>query len=81
MTPSMCAKFQAMASNVDTPIQGSWRGQANPLAVDKPMRSPVKEPGPLATAMTSTWDSWCPQLSSMVWHMGNRVRLWVRPLF
>lgn len=39
-----------MASSVETPMQGSSLAQASPLAALMPMRSPVKEPGPTATA-------------------------------
>ena len=70
-----------MASSVDTPRQGFSSGQARPLAVAMPMRSPVKEPGPLATAIRSISDRLTPQLFSIPSHRGIRVRLWVSPLF
>ena len=47
----------AIASNVETPQQGSSFAQAKPLAAATPMRTPVKLPGPAATATASTWDS------------------------
>ena len=75
------ARLQAMASRVEQPAQGSSAAQARPLAAATPMRRPVKDPGPAATAITSTWSrvSWL--LASMSRTMGSRVRLWVRPLF
>ena len=68
-----------MASSVETPAQGLSPGQARPLAADTPMRRPVKDPGPAATAITSTSDSGTPAMSSIPSSMGIRVRLWVRP--
>ena len=79
--PENPARFQAMDSRVEQPAQGRWAAQASPLAVATPMRSPVKEPGPTATAITSTCSSPVPQLFSRSRTMGSRVRLWVRPLF
>ena len=43
-----------MASRVDTPQQGILLPQAKPLAAATPMRTPVKEPGPSATAMAAS---------------------------
>ena len=51
--PENPARFQAMDSKVEQPAQGRWAAQASPLAVATPMRSPVKDPGPAATAMRS----------------------------
>ena len=77
----MWAAVQAMASRVETPAQGFSPGQARPLAAATPMRSPVKEPGPAATAIRSISSNAAPQLSSICSSMGIRVRLWFRPLF
>ena len=67
-----------MDSRVEQGAQSLSPGQASPLAVATPMRSPVKEPGPAATAMTSTCSrvSWL--LASMSRTMGSRVM--TRPL-
>ena len=75
------ARGQAMDSRVEQGAQSLSSAQARPLAVATPMRSPVKEPGPAATAITSTCSSPVPQLFSRSRAMGSRVRLWVRPLF
>ena len=71
----MWAAVQAMASRVDTPAQGLPSDHASPLAAATPMRSPVKEPGPAATATTSTSAGAAPQFFSRSPHMGMRVRL------
>ena len=42
------------SSRVEQAAQGLFPGQASPLAAATPMRRPVKEPGPAATAMSST---------------------------
>ena len=70
-----------MDSSVEQAAQGFSSGQARPFAADTPIRSPVKEPGPAATATTSTSARVWPQCSSMDCTMGIRVREWVRPLF
>ena len=69
-----------MASRVDTPTQGLSAAQAKPFTVDTPMRMPVKEPGPWATAKRSTLSSDSSAFFSISSAMGSRVRLWVRPL-
>ena len=78
--PSQKATFRAMAARVDTPTAGLSAAKASPLAADTPMRMPVKEPGPAATAMAS--QSWTvrPVFLKMPSTMGMRVRLWVRPV-
>ena len=75
-----------MASSVDTPMAGFCAPQASPLAVDTPMRTPVNEPGPRATAMASTSASLVSVFFSICSALGregrNRgsVQLCVRPL-
>ena len=65
---------------------GDWRrracpaAKASPLAALTPMRMPVKEPGPAATAMASQSWTVMPALRSMASTMGIRVREWVRPV-
>lgn len=81
ISPSRWARHQAMDSRVEQAAQGLFPGQASPLAAATPMRRPVKEPGPAATAMSSTASKAVPQLSSRDTAMGMRVREWVRPLF
>ena len=70
-----------MASRVLTPTQGISRPQAKPLAAATPMRTPVKEPGPAATATAPM--SFAVRLScfNRSWAMTIRVWLWVRPVF
>ena len=79
--PSIWARGQAMEARVEQGAHSLSPGQASPFAVATPMRSPVKEPGPAATAITSASSRVCPQFFSMSCTMGSRVRLWVRPLF
>ena len=43
----------AIASNVDTPMQGLFCANAIPFTHATPMRTPVKEPGPAETANKS----------------------------
>ena len=43
----------ASASNAETPISGFPAANASPCIVAMPMRSPVNDPGPVATANTS----------------------------
>ena len=50
------------------------------LAAETPMRMPVKEPGPTATAMASMSDSFKSVFFRMCSTMGIKVRLWVRPV-
>ena len=68
-----------MASRVETGTQGFSAPQASPLAEATPMRNPVKDPGPAATAIPSTSRRAQPLFRSMSSTMGSRVRLWVRP--
>ena len=69
-----------MASSVDTPMAGFCAPQASPLAVDTPMRTPVNEPGPRATAMASTSASLVSVFFSSCSAIGSSVQLCVRPL-
>ena len=68
-----------MASSVDTPMAGFCAPQASPLAVDTPMRTPVNEPGPRATAMASTSASLVSVFFSICSAIGSSVQLCVRP--
>ena len=70
-----------MDSKVEQGAQGLSPGQASPLAAATPIRIPVKDPGPVATAMTSISSSFSPVFSSRAVTMGIRVAEWVRPLF
>ena len=81
MSPSMCLRFWAMASSVDTPQQGLSAAQASPFRADTPIRRPVKLPGPAATASRSMSASDCSLSRSMASTSGIRVRLWVSPVF
>ena len=67
------ARFQAMDSKVEQPAQGLvCAAQASPLAVATPMRSPVKDPGPAATAITSRSAGVRPQPCSRCSHHGQQ---------
>ena len=80
ISPSAKAAFRAMAASVDTPTAGLSTEKARPLAAETPMRMPVKEPGPTATAMASISDSFKSVFFRMCSTMGIKVRLWVRPV-
>ena len=56
-------------------------GHASPLAAATPMRTPVKDPGPAATATTSIPSRVRPVFFSRSAAMGIRVAEWVSPLF
>ena len=70
-----------MASRVERPQQGVLWGKARPLTQDTPMRTPVKEPGPSATATAVTSVTVLPHWFSRSWAMTIRVWLWVSPVF
>jgi hypothetical protein len=70
-----------MASRVETPTAGFSAAKASPLAAATPMRMPVKDPGPTATATAPQSSRRMPALARMPSTMGIRVRLWVRPVF
>ena len=70
----------AMASSVDTPTAGMFSPQQRPLAVDMPMRIPVNDPGPCATATMSMASFGVSVLESIFSIIGRSVRLWVRPV-
>ncbi len=57
-------KACASASNPETPISGFPAANASPCIVAMPMRSPVNDPGPVATANTSISGSAMPACSS-----------------
>ena len=80
MIPAADKPCQASASSVDTPTQGFCVAQARPLTVDTPMRMPVKDPGPCATAKASTLQSRNSQFRSRSSAIGSSVRLCVRAL-
>ena len=77
----MAPRLSAMLSRVDTPYTGSDPPQAKPLAAETPMRTPVKEPGPAATASAVTSAAVLPQAFSRSSAMTINVWLWVRPVF
>ena len=57
---------RASASRPDTPIKGLPAANASPCIVAMPIRRPVNEPGPVATAKTSMAPSATPLCSSSV---------------
>ena len=71
--------FQAMAARVETPVAGFSAPQHRPFTAATPMRMPVKEPGPRATATASTSESFVSVFFSMSSTMGSSVRLCVSP--
>ena len=77
----MWAMFQAMEARVEQGAQGLSPFHARPLAAATPMRMPVKDPGPAATAMTSISSRVRPVFFKRSAAMGIRVAEWVRPLF
>ena len=79
-SPGTWATFRAMASRVETPTAGLSAAKASPLAAATPMRIPVKDPGPAATATASMSAMVSSVFFKMPSTMGIRVRLWVRPV-
>ena len=53
MSPSSTFIAWAKDANVDIEIKGKSNEKQIPLAAETPIRSPVKEPGPLLTAIAS----------------------------
>ena len=53
---SSSRKLHAIASNVETLMQGILSLNASPLTVATPILTPVKEPGPAVTAIASRSD-------------------------
>ena len=78
--PSRWARGHAIASRVETGTQGFSAAQASPFTAATPMRSPVKDPGPAATAMAFISPHVSPLFRSISSAMGSSVRLWVRPV-
>ena len=76
----MWARFCAIASSVETPKHGLSAAQARPLTAAMPMRRPVNEPGPAATATASISASVRSAFLSMASTIGISVREWVRPV-
>ena len=70
-------KFQARLTGVVTPTIGTFQAKDRPLAVARPMRRPVKEPGPTATATPSIWLFLTDALSSMSAIWGMSCSEWV----
>ncbi len=68
-----------MASSVETPTAGFSSAQHRPLTAATPMRTPVKEPGPRATATASSADLSVPVDASRFSTIGSSVALCVRP--
>ena len=67
----------AMASRASTATQGLPAPWASPLAVLTPMRTPVKEPGPVTTAMRSMSCTVSPVAAKAASTMGIRLVEWV----
>ena len=56
----------AIASSVETAIQGLLSAKQRPLTADTPILIPVKEPGPDATDTISISENFNPQFLSVV---------------
>ena len=56
---------QATASSVEVPCSATSRPHATPLAVATPMRTPVKEPGPVPVSTASSCSRFMPHWASM----------------
>ena len=61
--------IRASASSADTPTSGFPAANASPCIVAIPMRSPVNDPGPIATANTST----SPSVETGVLEEGHQI--------
>lgn len=81
ISPSMWARPSAIASSVETAAAGSPAANASPFAAATPMRIPVKDPGPTATATAPSSSMRKSAFFSMDSTMGISVRLWVSPVF
>ena len=79
-SPSAKAAFRAMAARVDTPTAGMEAAKASPLAAETPIRIPVKDPGPTATATALISAMVISAFFMICSTIGIRVRLWVRPV-
>ena len=71
--------MQAIASKVETLIQGIFFSNAKPLTVATPILTPVKEPGPAVTAIASSSSTVCSPITLLI--IGKSVSLCVRPAF
>ena len=80
ISPPAATPFQAIAASVETPMQGLSAAQARPFTVAIPMRIPVKDPGPCATAKQSICFISVSAFLSRSSAIGSSVRLWVSPL-
>ena len=60
---------------LETSARAVSAANASPLAAATPMRMPVKEPGPAATAMASIWDTVSSVFFRIPYTMGISVRL------
>ena len=69
----------ASASSVETGAHSVSRGKARPLTAARPMRSPVKLPGPALTPYKSISAQVMPHIFRQVSIMGISVSLWVMP--
>ena len=72
--------LHASASSVETAAQGVLAGKASPFTAHRPMRRPVKLPGPAQTPNRSISAQVLPAALSTASTVGSRVSLWVRPV-
>ena len=70
-----------MPYSVEMPAQGFPSPSASPLTAATPMRSPVNDPGPFATAKRSISESFVFAVSSRCTAIGSSVSLCVSPVF
>ena len=78
-SPPVCPK--AITSSVERGIQGLSCGKAKPFIAATPIRTPVKEPGPLVTAKASISSSARFAFFKRPCTSGSSVWLCVRPVF
>ena len=56
-------------------ISGILKAVHIPLAIDKPMRKPVYDPGPMLTETAFNWDNFIPAFSAASLIKGARIVL------
>ena len=81
-TLNQCGKTAAEVEAVAVAAgPGSFTGVRIGVAAATPMRTPVKEPGPSATATAETSSAVLPHCFSISSAMTINVWLWVKPVF
>ena len=68
---SKCSIEAAIASNIGTPMCGMPRAAERPRVVERPIRRPVKLPGPVDTAIASNRSRSTPQVRRSISIFGS----------